>query len=104
MRVKLVQEMSSYRADGTRWPDPGTIMEVSDGEGAELCRSDSHNATPIAIPVVEERTEKAVPKSAPAEVRAEEPDVEPAEPAAEPDAEPSEQPVKRGPGRPRRNG
>jgi len=96
MKIRLVQQMSGYRSDGTRWPDPGTIMEVSDGEGAELCRSDSHNTTPIAIPVVEERTETAVPKSAPVEVRAEEPDVEPVT------GEPGE-PVKRGPGRPRKN-
>jgi hypothetical protein len=98
----MVQEISGGRPDGTPWPPPGSILEVSDAEGAELCRSDDHTDHPIAVPVVEERTETAVAKAPEPEKRAEPED------AAEDTSEPAEDvaedapPVRRGPGRPRR--
>jgi len=81
VKVKLVQQMSGYRPDGSRWPEVGAVLEVSDAEGAELCRADPHTSSAIAVPVAEE---------APAEQATVPEEAERADPA----------PVKRGPGRP----
>jgi hypothetical protein len=96
MRVRVIQQMSGIRGDGSSWPAAGEEFEVGDAEGADLCR------VGIAVPVAEERAvEVAEPVSAPVEVR-EEP---PAAPALEPAPEPESPliPVKRGPGRPPKN-
>lgn len=80
MKVRMVQQMSGPRGDGTDWPAFGAEIDVSDEEGRDLC------AGGIAIPVAEERAaETAHVPDARVELRGEpEPEV----------------PAKRGPGRP----
>ena len=60
MKVRMTIGISGGRGDGTDWPLPGGVLEVSDREGAELC------AAGLAEPVADlaEKTEKAVPPAA----------------------------------------
>ena len=103
MRVRMVQQISGGRPDGTPWPDPGAILEVGDAEGAELCRDDGHgSAIAVPIAVIEKRAETPEAKLPEPETRAEPEAAEDAETSAEDASEDTEAPARRGPGRPRR--
>lgn len=36
MKVKMLTTLSGTR-NGLRWPEPGTVVELGDQEGADLC-------------------------------------------------------------------
>lgn len=54
MKVRMKIRIAGSR-NGVRWPEAGSIVDLPDGEGADLC------AAGLAEPVVEDRAEKAVP-------------------------------------------
>jgi len=96
VKVKMIQQMSGPRPDGTDWPAYGAELDVSDAEGKDLC------AGGIAIPVAAEA--RSVEPASPdprVEVRVVEEPVAPMPPPEPPAPEPpAEVPVRRGPGRP----
>lgn len=49
MKVKMIQQMSGPRHDGSDWPNFGEILDAPDWEGPELI------AGGLAVPVAEER-------------------------------------------------
>lgn len=101
MKVRMLQQMSGFRADGSRWPGPGDTLEVSDQEGMALCRTTDSNQYPIAVPVEDKKEKPAENRPAPDdpknETRSEPKNDTPADPPADPP------PPKRGPGRPRKD-
>lgn len=48
MRVRMQVGISGGRGDGTTWPPAGGELDVSDEEGAALCRA--RMAVPVAVP------------------------------------------------------
>jgi hypothetical protein len=55
-------EVSGTR-NGQKWPPRGSVVEVADDEGAELC------AAGLAAPVVDDKTATAVPSTEDVETR-----------------------------------
>lgn len=55
MKVRLTGDMTGNR-NGEPWPERGSVVEVSDEEGAALCRGG------MAKPVTDDKTEKATAK------------------------------------------
>lgn len=53
MKIRMKSQVSGTR-NGVKWPSAGEKIEVSDEEGAALCRGG------LAEPVTEDRVEKAV--------------------------------------------
>lgn len=122
MKVRMVQQMSGSRADGSRWPDVGEILETSDEEGMLLCATTDNSPNPIAVPVGKDAkdTVKHMDEDPRIENRGEggadeQPADKPAEdgePKAEEKAKDDDDPIgdpgpapepKRGPGRPRKD-
>lgn len=62
MKIRMKIEVSGTR-DGQPWPERGETVEVSDGEGAQLC------AGGLADPVRDEKVETAVPSKEDVETR-----------------------------------
>jgi hypothetical protein len=73
MKVRLVQQMSGIRPDGKPWPDVGGVLEVSAEEGRALCHVASQAGSAIAVPVVEDKVERAIPDDKKVETRTPEP-------------------------------
>jgi len=87
MKIRMTVDQSGTR-NGHPWPARGTVIDLPDEEALGYVRG------AMAVPVAEHRrAETAVPTAAAVELRAEH------GPEPEPPA-----PVKRGPGRPRKNG
>ena len=80
MRVQMLVTISGGRADGRDWPPAGAELDLSDGEGMDLCAARLARPVAVAAPV-----ETAVPEPAAVETRA--------EPDPEPDPEPAPVPV-----------
>ena len=53
MKVRMKIQITGTR-NAVRWPAPGGVVELPDGEAADLCSQG------YAEPVVEDRAEKAV--------------------------------------------
>lgn len=51
MRIKMLTRIEGTR-NAVRWPEPGTVLDLPEGEAADLC------SIGVAAPVVEDRTEK----------------------------------------------
>lgn len=64
MKIRMKLFISGGRADGTDWPPPGSVLEVEDREGAELC------AAGLAEPVAEVEEPAETPEQ-PLETRTE---------------------------------
>jgi len=60
VKIKMKTQLTGTR-NGVAWPAPGGEVELSDLEGAKLCKAG------LAEPVAEDKVEKATP--APAEKR-----------------------------------
>lgn len=56
MKIRMNIQITGTR-NAVRWPAPGSIVDLPDGEAADLCSQG------YAEPVVEDRVEKAVPKA-----------------------------------------
>lgn len=82
VEIRMVQQMSGSRGDGTAWPPVGGTLTVSAEEARQLC--DTSHGSPIAVPAVSEerRTETGdAPASGKTETRDDKP--EPPKPAAQ---------------------
>lgn len=90
MKVRMIQQMSGPRGDGTDWPPYGGVLDTSEQEGRDLCNGG------VAVPVAE--TRKAETADAPPDAKVEERFTEP--PAPTTSAAVTVPPEKRGPGRP----
>lgn len=62
MHVRMKVDVSGTR-NGAKWPPRGSVVEVADDEGAQLC------AAGLAAPVVDDKTETAVPSTENVETR-----------------------------------
>lgn len=98
MKVRMIQQMSGPRWDGSRWPEVGDTLDVSDEEGMALCRTTDNAPFPIAVPVMDEKAETPEPEDEKAETRKAKDKDE--DPIGDPEDAP---PPKRGPGRPRKD-
>jgi hypothetical protein len=112
MRVKMVQQLSGTRGDGTPWPGPGQEFDAAGDEFTWLTHTGDSQSHPIAVPVIEDRKVEAKVEKRPApedpkvETRKDDDDDERDAPPWEDDDEPDEKEVvatKRGPGRPRKD-
>jgi hypothetical protein len=101
MRVRMVQQMSGTRPDGTPWPGAGEEFDASGEEFEWLTHTADSQSSPIAVPVTEKRgSEQAETRPAPEDPKVETREDDTAEDASEDDDVP---PAKRGPGRPRKD-
>lgn len=63
VRVRLVQQMSGNRGDGTPWPAVGEVIEVGEAEAEQLCRVGDSHSKPIAERVEEPEPAPEKPKA-----------------------------------------
>jgi hypothetical protein len=111
MKVKMLQQLSGTRGDGSPWPAPGAVFDTSGEEFEWLTHTAASSPHPIAVPVAEEARKdepKTETRPAPADPQVEtraEPEPESAGPLPWDEDEPvaDAPPAKRGPGRPRKD-